>query len=78
MKVFSLLSLYGNLENFKEARVNGPFITLFGEHCFPATSPYGCGVLFICFKVFQNLRTDKRECLTLSCIQPSILEADWR
>ena len=36
MKVFSLLSLYGNLENFKASRISKPFITLYGYWVYSA------------------------------------------
>lgn len=44
---------------FHNPGISSAFITLFGELCPPAPSPYGCGVLFIWVKVVENLRTDK-------------------
>ncbi|MBP5637694.1 MAG: hypothetical protein J6X25_09325 [Bacteroidales bacterium] len=59
----SLLSRLRNLENFYYTGIGNSFITLFGVPCPLAQSQYGCGVLFICVKVFQNPEADKRESL---------------
>lgn len=40
--------------------------------------PYRCGVLFICFKVFQNLRTDKRNAPHFFVLQIPFLGQGWK
>ncbi len=53
MKVYSLLSLNGNLVNFKYHKESNALITCIGVLALslPYTYQYGCGVLFICDRV---------------------------
>ena len=62
MKVFSLLSLKRNLENFNNTGIGNSFITGLVYRALRTVS-IRCGVLFICVKVFQNLSSDKRKML---------------
>ena len=72
-KCISILSLYGNLNNFIITRTAITLVTLYcgiTASVLAALLPhtrYGCGVLFIRDKAFQSLRTDKLIDLTLSC-----------
>ena len=69
MKVYRLLSLYRNLENFTITRTEYTHHRVLAFMDDSSILRYRCGVLFVGDKVFQNLCTNKLIGSTLSFYQ---------